>query len=95
MHAEWLRLDLEEWRKARLFEKARGLLRDGRGPMAMRDALEEVTRERRMLYLDRMAKRMMCLESGKLGPAKASGAASDAYVYYPLDTQPDNWKRRK
>ena len=57
-------------------------------PWRYADTLEEVTRERRMLYLDSNGKANDVFQSGKLGSAKASGAASDGYVYDPLDTRP-------
>ena len=51
------------------------------------DTLEEVTRERRMLYLDSNGKANDVFQSGKL-VGESPGAASDAYVYDPLDTRP-------
>lgn len=88
LHAEWYDWTLKNGAKPDFLKKRVAYYVMAADQWRYADTLEEVTRERRMSYLDSNGKANDVFQSGKLGPAKASGAASDAYVYDPLDTRP-------
>jgi uncharacterized protein len=88
LHLEWYDWTLKNGAKPDFLKKRVAYYVMGRDEWKYADTLEEVTRERRMLYLDSNGKANDVFQSGRLSSAKAAGAASDGYVYDPMDTRP-------
>jgi putative CocE/NonD family hydrolase len=88
LHTEWYDWTLKAGTKPEFLKKRVAYYVMGADEWKYADTLEELTRERRTLYLDSNGKANDVFHSGQLSAVKPSGSATDAYVYDPMDTRP-------
>jgi len=88
LHTEWYDWTLKTGTKPEFLKKRVAYYVMGADEWKYADTLEEVTRERRTLYLDSNGKPNDVFQSGQLNATKPSGSATDTFLYDPLDTRP-------
>jgi uncharacterized protein len=90
LHTEWYDWAMKSGKKPEFLKKLVAYYVVGAGAENWKyaDSLESISNEKRTLYLGSNGKADSVFQSGTLGEKPGVGAASDKWIYDPLDTRP-------